>query len=133
MTEPNRMMLADKEIPTIDIDGRKWPIPRLAIKQLKVVVPMLMARLPQMRNGGAVGNLTAEAMDDLFTIVYTGLTRAHPAMTRDEFDNMIMSFDEMLAAVVVVQQQTKSFVPPKSEQPAEAPGEAPVISPTGTP
>ncbi len=117
--------VASKQVPTVHLADKDWEIPVLAPKQNKVIVPILVALIPRVVAARAAGmvdpsdetkgiNLArvvieligdAKTYDDLSVVVYTALTRANPALTREEFDNMPVDTMEMVAALTCIGQQ----------------------------
>jgi hypothetical protein len=122
MTEPNKKYLSDERIPRITLAGVEWPVPHLAAEQLEIVVPLIFARVPTMSNGSVVGGITREAMHDWLSIVYWGLRRGHPELTREEFDAMEIDVDELMNAQPVIQKQTGLMKKKGDAKPGEAPG-----------
>jgi hypothetical protein len=110
MTEPNKSLLGDDEIPTVTLDGKQWPIPPLSIKQNRKVVPIIARRLV-----AEDGPMTEEIMDDLAMVVFLGLQRGHKELTREEFDEMAISPTQLKDAVAVVTRQSFMFKPGKLE------------------
>jgi len=142
MTEPNQAALDDPAVARITLAGREWPVPMLAPKQNAVVVPTILRVVPHVLSAGdGKGKFDlerfAQVMDeaayrDLVTIAWLALTRAHPALTRDEFENMPVGTMELVLAVLIIAQQTGVIRPGKPGDPR--PGEAPAgSSQTGTP
>ena len=82
--------------PTIVIAGRAWPVPLLAVRQLRIVIPGIVG----------LGTAPARHYDALCDIVFTALTRAHPGLARDAFDDMPIPAWEMVDAVAVIGRQT---------------------------
>lgn len=116
MTEPAEH---DADTPTIDLVGKKWPIPELAARQLrKVRRPLVL--LTRAFNGAKNGSdliaamielsLTDDQFDQLYDVVYIGLTRAHPKLTPEEFDSWTISDGELISAFFVVRKQSHIFV-----------------------
>jgi hypothetical protein len=104
--------------PVIVIGGRAWPVPHLAPRQNRIVAPLLMG-LAQSRESYYA---------DLCEITFAALTRAHPALSRDAFDDMPIPLWELTEAVAVVvkqsgvfagneQQQRPKLIPVKPEPP----------------
>jgi hypothetical protein len=104
-TEPNAALL-DGTTPTIQLAGRAWPVPMLAPRQNRVVVPGIGRWA---RSGDPVG--TTEQFDEAIVVVHAALTRAHPSLTREEFEDWPVSARELMAALPVIAQQTGLFVP----------------------
>lgn len=107
MTEPNETLLADETIPTVTLAGKRWPVPPLALKQMRVVVPILMKRMRELGGlqAGQVDALTNETTGDLITAVFIGLQRGHGAMKREEFEEMPVGWQELIEASIVVSRQ----------------------------
>ena len=98
------------------LGGRSYPVPPLAIKQLRRVVPAVMKVIPSfvglsaLQAGGAswdamasqLAHIDQTTIDALTDMVYWSLTRAHPSLTRDEFDNMEVTLKELVEAIPVV-------------------------------
>ncbi len=102
MTEPNKQAL-DGITPTIAFGGKQWPVPKLAIKQLKLIRDPLLSLADKIVNKNAtMGDLSAEDTDALATLVYVALTRAHRTLTRDEFDDIGTDQLELVGAFFVV-------------------------------
>jgi len=104
------------DTPAILLAGRAWPVPRLAPKQNRIVVPALLELIPKILRArdeataaGELGSfaqvaryLDTAAYDRLMEIAFTALTRAHPDLCRADFDDMAMDTFELIAAVRVV-------------------------------
>jgi hypothetical protein len=102
VTEPNKQAL-DGFTPTIEFGGKQWPIPKLAIKQLRLIRDKLVCLADKMVNKNAtMGDLTADDTDALATILFVALTRAHPTLTREEFDEIGTDELELVTAFFVV-------------------------------
>src|SRR5215472_12436180 len=82
--------------PTITIVGKEWRVPLLAPRQNRVVVPALL-RLATRRE---------EQYDLLLDIVFAALTRGHPGIVRDDFEDWPIATHELLDALPVVARQT---------------------------
>jgi hypothetical protein len=125
------------DIPVVHLAGRDWPIPKLAVKQNRVVTPAITKMLPQLgrffaatealAQGDGAALLPLEVSQETFDLmsdaVYAALTRATPGLARAEFDNLPISFFDLISALAVVVQQSGSF---KHTAPGDTPtGEAP--------
>lgn len=133
MTEP---AVLPEDVPAVSLGGRLWPIPELAVRQLRVVrrpiidLTEAIEATETQSTGQRVMALGAEQYQAMIDVVYHGLTRAHPALTRDEFFDMAASDAELFLAFLVVRRQSGIYVlRPAGE--AATPGEACPI-PTGT-
>ncbi len=82
--------------PVIAIAGREWPVPALAPRQNRYVIPLL-ASLPS----NIAFNYAAAA-----DIVFLALTRGHPDLKRADFDEWPLPAWELADAIPVVANQT---------------------------
>ena len=170
MPEPNAVAKS-AGAPTIHLAGKDWPIPLLAPRQNRVVVPAVAKVTKRMRDIAeqklalleadekqqmieAVGSenelrsrlwkvtdfsfeiiqrLEPEFFDIIADALYWALTRAHPQMTRQVFDDMPIGMAEMVDAMGIVAQQTGMMrkVEPSAAPLASGPEPSP-SSPTGT-
>jgi hypothetical protein len=162
----------DGSTPCIRLAGQDWPIPLLAPRQNRIVVPAVSKITKRMREIAErkLGRLDAEDkasllaqlgsdaelrkkiwqitdfsfeiaselepafFDHIADALYWALTRAHPQLTRPQFDDMAIGMLEMIDAIGTVAQQTgmmKRADPSAGPLAAAAP--ASPSSPTGTP
>ena len=133
MTEPTEH---PPPVPTVTLGGRAWPIPELAIRQLRVVRRPLIdltdaiAATEAETTGERVMRLSTVQYEAMVEVVYQGLTRAHPKLSREEFLDLPASDMEIFQAFLVVRSQSGLFVTASEARP---PGEAAAEpSPTGT-
>jgi hypothetical protein len=128
MTEPNKLLLADPRVPSIEFAGQKWPIPRLAVDQLAEVWSLVSGSLAKVIAGGIekinLSTISAPLIKDMATAVYWGLRGGHPDLTREQFDAMASDVGELCAAMVVVAAQTGGFKVRKPGEAPPTPGEA---------
>ena len=125
-------------VPYVILTGKKWPVPPLAVRQLRKVRRPLIEMNDRIRaalKGADTDGEKAEAAsnvmlslneDDyerlLLSVVYWGLKRAHD-LSYDDFLDMQISDDELTTAWFVVRSQSGLFVfSGQSEEPSE--GEA---------
>ena len=108
--------MTEDTTPSLVLGGRDWPLPQLAPKQNRIVVPALLELVPKIlrardeaRAAGEASGLAALARcidtatyDTLATLVFTALTRAHPGLTRDAFDDMAVDTLDLVAAVLPI-------------------------------
>lgn len=138
------MSLTPAEIanaPTFTLAGKAFHIPRLAIKQNRVVVSGLQKLLPVIskledvaRSVAAGGSgaetflssfpLNGDTFDTLADIVYAAITRGDPTFGRDQFDDLPIGVDELLMALPVVMAQSFAFTKKPEGTPAAPAGEA---------
>jgi len=118
-------------VPSIKIAGKDWPVPQLAPRQNRVVVPALLNVLPKIigareqangqMDGGGLAQLAqyldTTAYDKLTDIVFHALSRAHPELRRDDFDDMPVDTAELFAAISVIAHQAGLFKPAKAADP----------------
>jgi hypothetical protein len=105
----------ESTIPTITLAGKQWPVPQLAPRQNRIVVPALLEIVPKIVEARAqAGNtglgevayyLDTAIYDRLTDVVYFALTRAHPQLSRAEFDDMPIDTTELFAALSVIASQ----------------------------
>lgn len=122
-----------QDCPRIKVAGQEWPVPLLAPRQNRKIIPGLMS-LKGLKS--KPDELTEAQFDTLLDIVYLALTRAHPDLKKDEFMDWPVPAHELLDAFPVIAMQTgvvKSVpnvpMPGSGAQPA---GEAQSLQ-TGTP
>lgn len=112
MTEPNPLFL-DGTTPTVTLAGKDWPVPMLAPRQNRHVVPAIIKLGPKFANLGnlkTVSSVYARVDEDVYGALldacFWALRRAHPAMERDEFEDMPVTTNELMLALPVIAQQT---------------------------
>lgn len=134
-------------VPTIRLAGRDWPVPPLAIRQNRVVVPGLLKLMPVLTEFQAAlpagagqpidplwwtkVSLTTETIDTLSDVVFEALRRGTPGLVRNEFDGIEMTPFDLLGAIPVVLAATGMFRPAEPGRVGEPTGEA--APPTSTP
>jgi citrate synthase len=112
--------------PVVTIAGREWPIPVLAPRQNRIVVPGLLEIVPRLvearkqAHGEWHFKLDTVAYDRLTDVVYHALTRATPELTRPAFDDMPVDTTEMITALFVIARQAGLFTQQKDAQAAVA-------------
>ncbi|HEY5046933.1 MAG TPA: hypothetical protein VII49_02805 [Rhizomicrobium sp.] len=84
-------------VPTIVVAGTQWPVPLLAPRQNRIVVPLLIE-----------GRTDYAA---LLEIVFAGLTRAHPQVSRGPFEEWPIPLYELQNALPVIARQTGLLKP----------------------
>lgn len=129
--------------PTINLGGKVFHIPRLAIVQNKVVVGCMKAMLPMMGTLEAIAKaektepgsgaafmmrnfpLDDASFDSISKAVYAACTRGY-VISQAQFDLLAVGIDELMTAVVVVVQQSFAFAKKldRGGVPAASPGEA---------
>lgn len=131
MTEPNQVEL-EKGTKTVQLAGKNWPIPQLAPRQNRVVVPALMKVLPDLMaiKNGDISQFDTELYSLLLDISFHALTRAHKELTRNEFEDMPITTEELILASEVVADATG--VIKKKPVVSSTQSMQPPDSPTGT-
>ena len=102
------------EHPILTLGGRHWPVPPLAIGQLRHVVPAVL------RLGTVEPTAISEAaFEDIITVILWGLRRAHPEISRDDVLGFEATAPQLLAAAAVVAGQTGMLQPLEGGRPGE--------------
>lgn len=121
----------EKATPVVILAGTKWPVPLLAPRQLRtgrrLIIDVTLALNPTLADGDdplkpvlppkvtadeKLVVMSNETYESLTEIVYLGLTRLHPEMTRDEFLDMPITDAEMYLAFLVVRRQSQVYAAP---------------------
>lgn len=118
-TVPNTQLAPPFE--TIRLAEQDWPVPLLAPRQNRIVIPKLLAVFkkllsqlpPEYQLGDKISvnslasiEITTEQYDDMSEVVWLALTRAHPKLGKDEFLDMPITTAEMSAALMTILKQT---------------------------
>lgn len=147
MTEP---AIYPEGTPTVTLAGKVWPVPELAVRQLRHVrrplIDLTEAITQQtekttdeatgeviekvIKSSGALIMALSEAQYEQMTdVVFWGLSRAHPDLKKEEFLDWPASELEMLNAFFAVRSQSGVFMKaaaaaaPKEGEPGEAKAE----------
>lgn len=107
--------------PKIRVGGKTFSIVKQAPKQLRHILPAAFRINPHL----SAGTMPEEVMDDFVTVIHTAVRRGHPAITRDEFEDMPIGLDEMITAFGVILQQCGSGVVIPG---LEASGDGPLVN-----
>lgn len=127
-TTPNAKLLADERIPRIHIDGVEWPIPKLSMEQIEIVVPVIMQNMHML---ATPSKLTKETMREFGTAIFLALRRGHPSLTRVEFDEFAIGLFDIIEILPIVAKQSGCLRKPAPGENVPT-GEALPTSPTGT-
>jgi len=103
MTEFTTQELADA--PKIVLAGKEYPIPKLAPRQNRRIIPRL-SRLGNIMQKNAAGEMTETDVDDAYLSIYWALTRTMPDLKESDFMDMPIDMQDVLAALGTVAQQT---------------------------
>jgi hypothetical protein len=109
MVKPDRKLLKtddtaiDASISVIRFGGEAWPVPKLGIKQLKLINTKL-DRLWEIliTNQAPMNTLSDQDWEDLGYVTYVALTRAHPDLTMDEFEDTGTDRQELVFAFMPI-------------------------------
>lgn len=145
MTEP--AYYNPETTPAVSLAGKLWPIPELAPRQLRLIRRDLIditdliqprsaapgddadQRAVAVSTGERVMKLPNDQFGKMLDIVFHGLTRAHPALTKEEFDDWALADADVFAAFLIVRKQSGIYVEVKSgTKKAPTPGEVPAGS-----
>jgi hypothetical protein len=85
---------------TIRLAARDFYVAPLSLRQILAIADYV----PKL-SGIGVENLSGERLAPLAEVLWHGLRRAHPALTRDEFFDLPITIGELVAALPVVIEQ----------------------------
>lgn len=103
------------DTPIVKLAGREWPVPELAVRQLRVVRRPLLDLTESINATGAnkagewVMKLSPEQYEHITEVVYQGLARGTPSLKREEFLDLPVSDTDMFLAFLVVRRQSGLF------------------------
>ena len=96
--------------PKITLAGKDYPVPFLVPRQQRIVIPKLMTLMKTFvgQDTGMVdpSNVTTEMYDDLTDMVFVGMSRGSPDLTREQFMDMPINLFELITAMNVIATQT---------------------------
>lgn len=101
-------MLTQQELeaaPKLMLGGREFPMPLLAPRQQRIVVPKLMGVMNALigKNAAeAMSALSTQTYDDLCDLVYVALTRGTPDLKKDDFLDLPIGPLDLVRAIDVV-------------------------------
>jgi len=84
----------------VRLAGREFRIAPLSLRQILAIAD----HVPKL-SGIGVENLSGERLAPLAEVLWHGLRRAHPKLTRDEFFDLPITIAELVAALPVVIEQ----------------------------
>lgn len=105
------------EAPQITLGKKLWRVPELAARQNMRIVPKIMAAQKT-----DFGSLTEDGIKIFYDIGFIALTRANPELTREQFDELPVGLNELLAALPIIARQAGMAV---AEVATGGQGEAP--------
>lgn len=85
---------------TVCLGGREWIVAPLSLRQILAIADFV----PKLSAIG-VDSLSGERLAPLAEVLWHGLRRAHPRLTRDEFLDLPITIAELVAALPVVIEQ----------------------------
>jgi hypothetical protein len=100
-------MLTKDEIdaaPKVTLGKKEWAMPELAGRQIQKIVPRIFRgfKVVSLMAAQKADEVTDDDLGVLYDIAYIALTRAHPELTRDEFDDLPVTISELMNAIVVI-------------------------------
>jgi hypothetical protein len=90
------------DYPTITLGSRAYPMPPLAIKQMRKVIPRLLELATRFQPPFDPTKLSEDDMNELSDVIYIAITRGSPQMTREQFDDIEATLPEMIASIDVI-------------------------------
>jgi hypothetical protein len=84
----------------VRLGGHEFHVAPLSLRQILAIAD----HVPKL-SGITVDNVSSERLTPLAEVLWNGLRRAHPRLTRDEFFDLPITIPEMFAAVPVVIEQ----------------------------
>lgn len=112
----------------VELGGREFFIPQLALRQARIVVPGLLKLMPRLNAiqarlgaGDPLGAALLERDDVelMIDVVHSGLSRAYPEILRDEVLDLQTGFAELIAALATIARQTGLFAQTENAPPGE--------------
>jgi hypothetical protein len=85
---------------TVRLAGRDFHVAPLSLRQILAIAD----HVPKL-SGIDAGNLSGERLAPLAEVLWHGLRRAHPRLTREEFYDLPITIAELVAALPVVIEQ----------------------------
>jgi hypothetical protein len=85
---------------SVRLAGREFYVAPLSLRQILAIADYV----PKL-SGITAENLNGERLSPLAEVVWHGLRRAHPALTREEFFDLPVTIGELVAALPVVIEQ----------------------------
>lgn len=84
----------------VTLGGHEFHIAPLSLRQILAIADYV----PKL-SGITAENLSGERLTPLVEVLWHGLRRAHPALTRDEFFDLPIPIGELVAALPIVIEQ----------------------------
>lgn len=86
--------------------GRSWEVPMLAPRQNRIVLPLLMS----------LGARPAEQYEALLDIAFAAVSRAHPEISREAFEEWPIATHELVEALPIIARQTGLLAPTNNKR-----------------
>ena len=114
---------------TVHLAGRGFTVLPLSLRQILAIADFV----PKLSSISA-DTLSGERLAPLAEVLWHGLRRAHPAMTRDEFFDLPITIAELVAALpVVIEQAGGKKADPAAGETVAASGSTPSIGASSSP
>lgn len=92
--------------PVVTIGGRDFPVPELAIEQLREVFPALGTLAILAESPTSLVRISREDFGLLLNTIFVGIAEGSPGFTRKQFDKLKAKPQELISALTVVAQQS---------------------------
>lgn len=89
------------ECPTIRVNGKDWPIPIFGPRQNRRIVPCITAI-----GGASFEKMDTEKIDQLYSMIYWAINRAHPEVEEKDFLDWDIPLGEAMMCIPVIARQT---------------------------
>jgi hypothetical protein len=86
----------------LHLGGMDWPIPSLSLRQSLKMHGPVQRLLGRVQGGADSLSLTEQDLRDLTDTCFEALQRAHPELSRDQFEDMTVTQIEMLDAFGII-------------------------------
>lgn len=121
------------EAPKITVAGQQYPVPPLAPRQIRRIIPRI-TRLQSLLKNKGMDQMSEEDMDAAYECVYWALTRAHPDLEYKDFMDWPIPMRELRNAIPIIVEQTgimdnKASAPVSGEAKEESPSTGTSSSP----
>ncbi len=102
----------------VELGGREFFVPMLALRQARIVVPGLLKLMPRLNaiqariaSGDPLGasELEQDDVELMIDVVHSGLTRAYPDFSREDVLDLQAGIADLVAALAVIARQTGLF------------------------
>ena len=94
-----------EQAPKIKLGGVDYAIPQLAIRQLRVIVPLFTYMVEKKSRDVEEAN-SETYISKLFDIIYVALTRAYPDLKKEDYLDWPVTQAEALTALQVILKQS---------------------------